>query len=322
MMNKRPLPSDIIDRFGHLPDATHRTGDEFSSSCPQCGGGRGGNDLSDSFRMWERQGQASSFWCRRCGYQGFTDDNQPNQKPDPARILELEEIRQREATKEEQRLKNLICDLREKAYWQGWHDAMGESQRQLWRNEGIHDEFQAYWQLGYKAEYRGRGFVSPAMTIPHFNDEWEALTIQYRLLSPPTPSDKYRFQAGLHSALWQADPSTEIKNSVIVCEGMKKAAVTFIELVARGNGRFCIVSVPSKMPSQELIDVLNNADPLYIVLDPDAFTGRKPAINRFAKMVAAPKRIVKLPVKADDFFTLHGGMPIDFINYLNVGKPV
>lgn len=319
-MNDRPLPHDIIDRFGHLPDARHRTGNEFSSACPQCGGGRGGHDPSDRFRIWERQGQASSFWCRRCGYKGFADDNRPGHKPDPERIKELEEIRQREAKREAQRLQARIEELRRQAYWQGWHDAMSGEHRQLWRNQGIPDSFQDYWQLGYNPVYRGRDFVSPAMTIPYFGPDWEPETIQYRLMQPPTPSDKYRFQAGLSSTIWRAEPDRAIENAVILCEGMKKAAVTFIEVVARGNGRFCVVSVPSKAPGKQLLDLLSNADPLYIILDPDAFYGEKPAINRLVKMTDAPKRIVKLPVKADDFFTMHGGTAREFGRYLDVTR--
>ena len=320
-MNRRPLPLDIIERFGHLPDAIHRTGNEFSSACPQCGGGRGGRDLSDRFRMWERPGKASSFWCRRCGYQGFTDDNRPGKQMSEAEILELDELRRRESEREEKRLQAKIEELRREAYWQGWHDAMNEQQRQLWRDAGIPNEFQNYWQLGYNPVYRGSNFTSPAMTIPYFTNGWQAQTVQYRLLNPPAPSDKYRFQAGLKTTIWQADPDTEIKNAVILCEGMKKAAVTFIELVAKGNGRFCVVSVPSKAPGVDLMQMVSNADPLYIILDPDAFWGDKPSINRLAKMVSCPKRVVKIPVKADDFFTMYNGTAREFNAYLDIARP-
>lgn len=318
----RELPHDIIERFGYLPDAKHRTANEFSSACPQCGGGRGGHDLSDRFRIWERPGQASNFWCRRCGFQGFTDDNRPGKQMSEAEILELETIRQREAAKEERRLQVKIDELRREAYWQGWHDAMNNQQRELWRQAGIPNEFQDYWQLGYTSSYRGHDFTSPAMTIPYFTNGWQAQTVQYRLLNPPAPSDKYRFQAGLKTTVWQADPDAEIKNAVVLCEGMKKAAVTFIELVAKGNGRFCVVSVPSKSPGADLMQMVANADPLYIVLDPDAFEGRNPAINRIVKLVSCPRRIVKLPVKADDFFTMYHGTAGEFEKYLNMAVRV
>ena len=319
----KAIPLDIIERFGSLPDATWRTGDEFSSACPQCGGGRGGRDLSDRFRFWQRPGKASSFWCRRCGFQGFTDDNRPDHKPDLAQLLEFEELRQREVEKEERRLQAKISELQHKAYWQGYHDAMNDRQRDLWRQSGIPDSFQDYWQLGYQHEYKTNDFSSPALTIPYFGAEWQAQTIQYRLLNPPMPSDKYRFQAGLKAALWMADPDAEIKNAVILCEGMKKAAVTFIEMVARANGRYTVISVPSKMPGRDLLDRLTNADPLYIVLDPDAYHGKNNAVGRLVKMVPiTPKRIVKLPTKADDFFTMYKGTAYDFQNFIDNARPM
>jgi hypothetical protein len=326
----KAIPLDIIERFGNLPDAQWRTGDEFSSACPQCGGGRGGNDPSDRFRFWQRAGKASSFWCRRCGFQGFTDDNKPEHKLDLAQILEFEELRKREAEKEEKRLQAKIQELQHKAYWQGYHDAMSDTQRELWRGAGIPNEFQDYWQLGFQPEYKTHDFSSPALTIPYFGPNWQAQTIQYRLLNPPMPSDKYRFQAGLKAALWLADPDSDIKNDVILCEGMKKAAVTFIEMVAKTNGRYQVVSVPSKMPGKDMLGLLKDADPLYIVLDPDAYwptispDGRRipPAINRIVKMTSGPRMAVKLPVKADDFFTMYRGTATDFKNYLDNARPI
>ena len=321
MTNDRQAPLDIIERFGYLPDHKYRGGNEHSSACPKCGGAKGGRDLSDRFRFWERQGAASNFWCRRCGFQGFTDDDR-EATPDLARIKELEEIRQRETAKEAERLQAKIVDLQQRAYWRGYHDAMSDQQRELWRRAGVPNEFQDYWQLGYKAEYRGQDFISPALTIPYFGPNWEAQTIQYRLLDPPAPADKYRFQAGLKSSLWLADPNADMSGGVILCEGMKKAAVTFIELIAKANGRYTVVAVPSKAPGADLLATLQNADPLYIVLDPDAYSGRTPAVNRLVKMITAPKIVVKLPVKADDFFVEYGGTAVEFFRFIDVGVTI
>lgn len=324
----RQPPVDIQQRFGALHDHRYRGNGEHSAACPVCGGARGGNDPSDRFRFWEREG-ASNFWCRRCGFSGFTDDNQPDQPLDAERIRELEELRKRESAREEARLRAMVEELQQQAYWRGWHDAMTEQQRQLWREAGIPNEFQDYWQLGYLPEkhvgYDGQMYTTPALTIPYFAAGWRAQTVQYRLLLPPATSDKYRFHPGLKSALWMAEPDSELTNAVILCEGMKKAAVVFIEMVARRNGRYTVVSVPSKMPGEHLLGALANADPLYVVLDPDAYSaqhGQKPAVNRLAKMVEAPKRLVKLPCKADDFFTLYGGTPGDFAQYLRLARSV
>jgi hypothetical protein len=329
-MVNTPLPPDIIERFGHLPDLKKRTGNEWSSACPQCGGARGGSDPSDRFRFWERPGAACNFWCRRCGFSGFTDDNKPGRQMTEAEILELEEIRKRQAEQEAARLAAKIDELQRAAYWKGWHDAMTEQQRQLWRDAGIPDELQKYWQLGYMPSYTGKDFQSPALTIPYFSNGWQATTIQYRLLQPPEPSDKYRFQAGFRADIWRAEPDNDIENAICLCEGMKKAAVTFHQVVARAGERLGVVAVPSKMPGADMLEQLKNADPLYVILDPDAYRptktpdGRRlpPAVNRLVKLLDVPARLVKLPCKADDFFTMYGGTAYDFMSYLRIGKPV
>ena len=311
----RPLPPDIIERFGYLPDHKHRGGNEHSSACPQCGGGRGGGDLSDRFRFWERQGQSCNFWCRRCGFQGFTDDNKQGTPPDPERIKQLEEVRQRETQKEQERLQAKIEELQRKAYWCGYHDAMIESHRQLWREAGIADEFQDYWQLGFNAEYTGHNFTSPALTIPYFAPGWEAFTVQYRLLRPPSPSDKYRFQAGLKSGVWLADPDTKPTGPCLLVEGMKKAAVSFINLVARDNQNLCVVGVPSKSPGIDLLSIVDDCDPVYIALDPDAYKGGE--ATRLGKMLNGRSRYVRLPAKPDDLFTDYGFTSQMFMQYVN-----
>lgn len=325
----RPLPADIIERFGHLPDHQYHSGGEHSSACPQCGGGRGGRDLSDRFRFWERQGAASNFWCRRCGFAGFADDNKRGYQPDPARIKEIETMRQEQAEAETKRLTAMIAELQRAAYWQGWHDAMTENQRQLWQQAGIPRQFQDYWQLGHTT-YQTKDFSSPALTIPYFSPGWQATTVQYRLINPPQPNDKYRFSAGLKASLWLADPDTKPKGAVLLCEGMKKAAVTFIHTAAAGVGKFQVTAVPSKMPGSDLLDILSDADPVYVCLDPDAYAPTRtkdgkimlPAVNRLARLLKVPYKLVKLPCKADDFFTIHQGTARQFLGFLETARTV
>lgn len=315
LMNTRPLPHDIISRFGHLPDHQFRGNGEHSSACPQCGGARGGRDLSDRFRFWERPGTSCNFWCRRCGFQGFTDDNKPGKRLTEAEILELETIRQREAQREAARLQAKIDHLRHEAYWQGYHDGMTDKHRAMWRAAGIPDSLQDYWQLGHTI-YQSADFSSPALTIPYFTTNWQATTIQYRLTNPPAPNDKYRFQAGLRAGLWLANPDQDMSGDVLICEGMKKAAVTWINLYPSAGFDMAIVAAPSKSPGKDMLDILSKSRSVYIAFDPDAYMGKSPAVNRLVKMLPMGKRIIKLPCKADDFFTLHGGTADDFLAFI------
>ena len=54
---------EMFDEIG-LP-YTHKTGNEYSSPCPFCGGG------SDRFLTWlDDKTPDGRFWCRRCGQKG------------------------------------------------------------------------------------------------------------------------------------------------------------------------------------------------------------------------------------------------------------
>jgi hypothetical protein len=235
------------------------------------------------------------------------------------KIKEAELLRCEMAQRETQRLQTKIEDLRREAFWEGWHAAMNDQHRALWRAEGISDGLQDFFRLGYvdnRKFYNGdQPFNSAAMTIPIFDVGWQAVNVQYRIIQPPRNVGKYRFTAGLPAPLYLTDPDNEPTGPTILVEGAKKAIV----LYANVGHKFTVVAVPSKMPGQQLIDRLLNCDPVYVALDPDAYVaekGIKPAINRLVAMLKGRARVVKLPVKPDDLFTQFGGTADDFLNFM------
>lgn len=320
-MNDMPLPLDL-QHFSHLPDLQYRGSGEWSSSCPTCGGGGNRHDQSDRFRLFAADAQGNArVWCRQCGMFEWADKND-NIRPSPAQIDARNKIRQEYLEAENKRLRTRISELREQAYWKGFHDGMKEGQRALWRMAGIPDEFQDYWELGYTPEYKGRDFTSPAMTIPYFNPGREPVNVQYRLTTPPQPNDKYRFTAGLKPSLWLADPDDKPSGKVLLVEGMKKAGVCFVELVAKADRDITITAVPSKMPSQQIVDGLNDCEVVYIALDPDAYGGKDGAAERLGRMLACDVRYVRLPAKPDDLFIDYGFTAHQFMNFVNQAAKV
>lgn len=316
-MNNKPLPPEL-SRFSNLADLQYRGNNEWSSSCPRCGGGGNRHDPSDRFRLFAADGKTNArVWCRRCGHFEWADAQET--KPlDPVKIKEAEELRQELAIKEERRLTAKIEELRRLAYWDGWHDAMQDRHRQLWRTEGIPDSIQDYFRLGYVGQrqfYNGdKPFNSSAMTIPIFDVGWQAVNVQYRIINPPHGVGKYRFTAGLPAPLYLTDPDTEPTGPTLLVEGAKKAIILYLHV----GHKFTVLAVPSKMPGKDLIARLDKCDPVYVALDPDAYIadkGTNPAVNRVVKMLDGRARIVKLPVKPDDLFTKYGGTADDFLGF-------
>lgn len=322
-MRERPLPHEL-SHYSFLPDLQYRSSGEWSASCPTCGGTGHRTGKSDRFRLFAADAKGNArAWCRQCGHFEWAD-KESNQRPDPVKIQQAQTIREALLQQENERLRQQIKELREREQWRHWHDAMREGQRALWRRAGIGDEWQDFWQLGYIDKY-SQSIPSPALTIPYFGVDWQAQTIQYRLTSPPEPNDKYRFQAGLKASVWLADPTEKPAGAALLCEGMKKAAVTFIHTVASGNGRFSVVSVPSKMPGISMLKELKDCDPIYVAMDPDAYQPTKnkngkimpAAIDRIIDALGAERvRLVRLPDKADDLFVDYGYTGKTFMNYV------
>lgn len=336
MTRYRPLPADMQAKWGHLRWLQYKgTGsngvEEWSSECPVChdsGHDPGAGD-PDRFFITAADGQYNARGkCRRCGHFEWVDQDQP-QAIDPVRIKQQEELRREYAEQEAARLRAMINELRNSEYWKGFHDGMKESHRALWRQAGIPDDLQDFWELGFvenkRIKYQDKDYTSPALSIPYFEPGKEPVNIQYRLTNPPHPKDKYRFSYGLEPGLWLADPTEKPSGAVLLCEGMKKAAVTFINTVASGNGRFCVVASPNTMPGEKMLSLIADCEPVYVAFDPDAYkptkrpggTLQEPAVKRLYKMLG-PERVreVELPAKADDLFVEYGFTASMFNSYL------
>lgn len=319
-MRDKPLPLELV-RFNHLPDLKYRGSNEWSSACPHCGGaGIARSDLSDRFRLFGGDSQYNPrVWCRNCGHFEWAD--QDGEIPSKEQLEEIKRERARLAELERQRISQKIKDLQTASYWQGWHDAMNEQHRELWRKQGIVDWAIDYYKLGYCPEYRmrydGQDYITPTMTIPHWGKDWTLVNIQQRLLQSPEPSDKYRQMAGLPAAMFLTEPEEEICGPAIIVEGAKKAIVTYLNI---GHIKHLIIGIPSKTPSAVMLDQFRNCEPIYLMLDPDAYTSVKgsPAANRIAVKLGKERiKIVKLPVKPDDFFVLYGGRSEQMLPYIN-----
>lgn len=321
------LPPDLL-RWSNLKFIKQRdsSGDEYSAECPVCSdSGHIGNDWPDRFRMFKSQtGRGARGWCRRCGYFEWADSDKNSLRPAPEEITRINAERARLADLEHARTKEKIDKLQQAAYWQGWHDAMQENHRQLWREQGIPDNLQDWFRLGYMPDKTfecGDGLHhSPALTIPFFDVGWKAVNVQYRLLKPVNEGDKYRFTAGIPAPLYLTDPDQEPYGATVIVEGAKKAIIVMVYL----GMKYTVVAIPSKSPSIELFERLKDCEPIYIALDPDAYRPTKtkdgkilkPAVNRITEAINGRSRLVRLPAKPDDLFTKYGYSPKSFEKFI------
>lgn len=323
------LPPEL-QVWSHLRFVRKRGRYEYSSECPVCGdsGHMRGSGTPDRFRMFAEgnNGRPAGGWCRQCGHFQWANSEYDR---DPIKMLQVEIERKRLAKEQQDRMQRKIERIAESEYWRGWHEAMGTHERQLWEAEGIPASLQNYWELGYKDDHQF--FVddyechSPAMTIPYFvpsADGRQIATIQYRLLDPPEPSDKYRFTAELSAPLYLPDAYQLPYGSTLLVEGGKKAMIAWLHL---GDRFQTVAAIPSKYPSQAQLDSLNDCEPIIVAIDPDGNERLKDGSSHAERIVeklgAERCLIAHLPEKIDDMIVKYGVSPDDVYGFIRSARP-
>ena len=164
-----------------------------------------------------------------------------------------------------------------------------------WRQRGIPDDWQDFWKLGVNYEYHTGDMLTPSVTIPLFDHEWRILNIKHRLLEPPANTGKYRYEvSGQGQPLFLTSPTVPLSGHAIAIEGEIKAAVTYIHM---GDKQACVVGLPGKHPSPEIVAQLAACERVTLVLDP----GSEKDVIKLAKEIGVGKCRAIVPVcKIDD----------------------
>ncbi len=309
------LPPELARRWSHLRYIKQR-GSEWSAECPECGDdGHQGQDRPDRFRMWIDPARG---WCRRCGFQSFANSNKQNITPE----MRQRWVRQRIEREEEKQaaIANTLSLLRKEQRWLKWHDDMQRVGRQWWNSKGVPNAFVDYYRLGWCPErrfyYDGQQYFTQTATIPVWDTGWELVNVRHRLLDVPSGCGKYRAdKTGLPSNLYLTKPDEELGGEIILVEGEIKSIVCFSRLCDDG---YNVIGTPGKSFSHRLLDDLGECDRVWIVFDPDA----KAQAWKTARAVGEAARVVYLPVKADDAFTMYGATARTFENALRYGRQI
>lgn len=311
MTRDLPLPPGLVV-WANNADLRYRGNNEWSSACPYCyPSGRGGPDPSDRFRMFSEGGPPRG-WCRICdtkiiarqgsGYKITTEDR-----------LIAGESHTRWLEKENKKLRNKIKWLQDHDFWKRWHETMSVDARDLWHKAGIENALIDIHNLGNTMErYDNMG---GAMTFPYIHND-KIQTLQFRLMLPPETGDKYRFEKGTKAAWFYPWPYDVIGKVVLVAEGAKKAMVVW-QAIAKAD-KFVyqgvdvtVVASPSKHIPNRMIDELDKAEVVILMLDPDAYNRpnekAQTAIERNASAIGVEKcRYVRTTGKIDDMILKHG----------------
>ena len=308
-MREQPLHPDLAARWGNLSFIQYHGNGEWSAVCPRCSdSGHVGHDAPDRFRMFgPSPGKNSRGWCRACGFFSWADQGEDYSRPSPEAIAAAQAEREQLAAAELEKTKAKLRAIEASDFWRAYHDMMTERERQLWRDRGLCNYFIDYYALGYRTDYTVAdvNWTGPALTIPHYGDEWKLTNVQYRLQEPPPGVGKYRQTAGLPAAMFRTEPEQPLTGAVLVVEGAIKSAVLYQHLGGNPLGfPLTIVGIPSKAPSASMLQELKDAETVYIGLDPDAYDGGAQRVGQ--KLGRDRVRYVHFPAKPDDLIVQYG----------------
>lgn len=261
--------------------------------CPRCGGHRRLLIFTDhAFPKW-------NCVCDGCGLHAWADQLEPavRQPISAEQRAEWAARNQREAAERTERRREKLAEFTRDELWAELHERLTAEHRSQWAAWGIPAEWQDYLRLGFTPDklYRGADgelHHSAAFTIPYFHANFSFQTLQYRLFEPPTPTDRYRFEQGLGTTFYQAEPESAVGAQAVIVEGAKKAMVTHIY----GGSGATVLAVPSKADFGGVAEAVKNCEIVYVLLDPDAgYRARK-----LTGEIGLSARLATLPGKVDD----------------------
>ena len=314
-----PEFSEIAHLVGYVQK---KSANEFSGSCPQCGGAvHKDGSLPDRFVMFRvgRYGFPLGF-CRNCGFRWTAKTGKTPSQEDVdewrKNQIEVEKARKQAA---ERALEFLQADhawnrffLQNNSYSLGIFESWGVSK--VWID---------YLQLGLIPDYVLKSgdeqYHSPAFTIPIWNVGGVVQNIKLRLANPRESRDRYRnFYSMGQSFLFVPLYDLPLEGVGVLVEGEKKSIVMEQKL---DNPKYRVVGLQSKTPSEEVVSQLKKFEAIYLWLDPDANnieydkSGRimETANERMVRILGKERvRIVDCPIKSDDGI-LQGMNPMNYI---------
>lgn len=236
-------------------------------------------------------------------------------KLEPEKMLQVaQELAERTAQELQSKIdeaQEALTALRDAQTWITYHEQMCQHGRDVWRDRGIEPEwFIDWWKLGWCKDFSvwvreiKEHWHSPTLTIPIWGEEWEVNNLKHRLMKPPEFTG-YRYRpesSNIKSAPFIANADVNT-GALLLVEGEIKAMVSFITV---DDPNMQVAGLPAVSPDLDVFRQFSNYDPVYLLLDPDAYVPRKKEsalspVDRAVNALGAERTVLlRLPMKVDD----------------------
>lgn len=283
-----------LSQIGLNPSAFVYSDDRsWRGPCPNCGGTRRFVVFTDN--PWP----LFHGYCDECGTKVRAWERVRVQY-DPQKAAALQAQREREEAERAEYRRVKLAEFTTAELWQELRDRMTTEHIEWWESQGIPEDIQRYLSIGFKADKMyydsdKQERHSPAYTIPWFGQNFAFETMQYRLCGEGI-ADRYRFEYGLDGGgkhFYRADPSEPIRDKVIICEGAKKAIVTWFHLSNLTDTT--VIAASSNNTLNPALQATKDCGQRVLILDPGS--------EKKAFTIAKENKNVKalyLPMKIDD----------------------
>ena len=291
MIREATLPPEWAVLRGKVNYVQRESAKTYTCSCPFCGGEIHPNgELPDRCTLFVDT--HPTLYCRVCGKVAYPDNfgDGTYRRPSQAELQERRrELIQREEARKRSAERALVA-LRNDRMWVRYHEQLNGTGRLYWERRGLSDFWQDFWQLGWQPR---SPWQCATATIPLFAQAWQPLNIKHRLIG--VEKGKYRYElAGQLQPMFLCNPGEPVAGHVYAVEGEIKAMVTFATL---DSGEVCMVGLPGTSPALPIIEQLQQAERITLIMDPGA---EEQAHDLALRIGAAKCRLLIPPMKIDD----------------------
>lgn len=314
MRNFIPLPPEFEGLTGKVEWVQQINENEYHSSCPNCGiDGHSDSNPSDRFVMWVESkvnGKPFGMCVRHCGFKWSPEKQDAiwTEEEKQAFAQKRRELNQREEERILQYAQTVV--MKHKLY----NRYMGLAKDNQYFKEYLYgrgfnsDEWNRWFGFGFYPDYKCKGklstYFTPAITMPVNGIGKVVEQIKIRVIDPHDPADRFR---NLYSTKTQHLhlPMREmvIGNKVALFEGEMKS-----DLVAKSGwipNDTTIIATQGMGIGNRVFYTLENAEVVYLCLDPDAFIAnpktKESPVMRVAKKIGLDRtRIIMCKEKVDN----------------------
>lgn len=290
-----------------LPNHKVKNSNEWSSSCPVCPTS-GATSNIDRFVYNVKKG---AYWCRQCGLGGYVN-HEVKSTLTADQLADIERRKRQAKQAEIDRNRTALEQLQAKRNDLVYHRNLNGNSDYVQRKWGITDYTIDEFKVGY-CNACPTYPRSDSITAPYYWGD-QLVNLRHRL-SSPNGQGKYRPEAaGLPTAIFNANIIAG-EEWLILIEG------EFKTMVLQQNGLPAIGTPGANIFKEKWLKLFSPDQIIYVALDP----GAEPQAIKIVKMFNSAKlqaRLVSIPTKPDDFFTLYGGTADQFCQYLEAGRVI